>query len=164
MKSLGNYQILWTFWGITKFGEKSCVDNVTKFGETKCCDIIFTKFGEILIKFTKLGENSVVCWFVENYGESPNVVKNPVLIIKKRLVRYKKIFSFFHQIWWFLGGLQFVISLVKIFSPNMVKTGVIHFNCWQQFHEILWTFLSVNFVNLLVKIFSQNMVKMRGIH
>ena len=55
------HQVLWKFWGITKFGEKSCVDNVTKFCETKCCDIIFTKFGEILINFTKLGENSVVC-------------------------------------------------------------------------------------------------------
>ena len=93
--------ISWKFWVSVKFADKSWVNNVTKFGETKCFDIIFTKLGEILIKFTKHGENSNV---------------------------YKKISScFFHQILWFFGGAQFVISLVIIFLPNMVIAGVIHF-------------------------------------
>ena len=51
-----------------------------------------------------------------------------------------KYLHFFHEILWFWGVVQFVISLVKIYSPNMVKTGVIHFNCWQ---KSSWNFVNI---------------------
>ena len=35
------HQSLWKFWGITKFCDKSCVNNVIYIGEN-----IFTKYGE----------------------------------------------------------------------------------------------------------------------
>ena len=82
------HQIWWNFWGITKFGEKSCVDTVTtkNFGEN-----IFTKYGEIgVIHFncwTKchkvlwkcLGVKFLIFW-VKLF--SPNMVKIRVIHLK----------------------------------------------------------------------------------
>ena len=68
----------------------------------------------------------------------------------------------FYQILWFLGVIQFVISLVKIFSPNMVKTGVIHFSCWQKNHKILWKYLGENLWICRWKYFHQIRWKWEG--
>ena len=174
------HQIWQKFCEITKFGEKSCV-NVTKLGETKCCDIIFTKFGEILIEYTKLGENSVVCWFVDNFGESPNWVTNPVLIMSHNLVKLNFVILFSSnlvKLWsnspnmvkipiltnkissYFPTNFGNFSGVFNLFAPNMVKTLVINFNCWHQFHEKFVNFLGVKFVIFLMKIFSPNMVNM----
>ena len=62
---------------------KSSDKTFTKFGETEYCDNLFTKFGVILINifgdlFSEEKSGNIFTKCCENFGESPNFVKNPV--------------------------------------------------------------------------------------
>ena len=123
--------ISWNFWGSVKFGDKSCVNNVTKFGETKCCDIIYTKFGEILITFTKHGENS-------------NVYKKYLHFFPPNLVIFRgcRIYDFFGKTIFTKYGENGSDSL-SLWTKNS-QNFVNIFKCkfvillWKYFHQIWW--------------------------